>query len=327
MNLKFYFDYLGKCNQMLKELVQEKGGSTGLRIYFWIDYLWAAMRHGCLIRHYVYGDFYKMSSFERKRSLTYPRICKIFKKCNDPKYIHLLESKRDFNLHFSKFVKRDWLYNREASYDEFREFVFGHDSIIVKPLELCEGHGIFRVDNVRTEAAVKELYNRLNDAPYMLEECIVPDKGMEFGNKSVNTLKIDTLLKKDGEVFVFKPALRVGVGDAVVDNYGSGGCVYDVDLELGIVMCPSFSKDNKQHRKHPGTDITMIGYQIPHWQEVINSVTEAAKMLPQCRFIGWDVAITPDGIDLIEGNHNLDYELMEFQGIHRGWWHELNKYI
>lgn len=187
MNLKFYFDYLGKCNQMLKELVQEKGGSTGLRIYFWIDYLWAAMRHGCLIRHYVYGDFYKMSSFERKRSLTYPRICKIFKKCNDPKYIHLLESKRDFNLHFSKFVKRDWLYNREASYDEFREFVFGHDSIIVKPLELCEGHGIFRVDNVRTEAAVKELYNRLNDAPYMLEECIVPDKGMEFGNKSVNT--------------------------------------------------------------------------------------------------------------------------------------------
>lgn len=37
MNLKFYFDYLGKCNQMLKELVQEKGGSTGLRIYFWID--------------------------------------------------------------------------------------------------------------------------------------------------------------------------------------------------------------------------------------------------------------------------------------------------
>ena len=24
MNLKFYFDYLGKCNQMLKELVQEK---------------------------------------------------------------------------------------------------------------------------------------------------------------------------------------------------------------------------------------------------------------------------------------------------------------
>lgn len=327
MRIKTYIEYLKKCNRLLNELAREKDGSRALAFYFWADYLWAALRHGCLIRHYVYGEFYKLSGFERKRSLTYPRICKMFKKCNDPKYIHFLESKCDFNRYFSKFVKRDWLYNQEATFEQFKDFVLRHKAIIVKPLELCEGHGIFRVDNLTTESEIKEFYDKIKDAPYMLEECIIPHDKMVFGSKSVNTIKIDTLLKKDGEVFVYKPALRVGVGDAVVDNYGSGGCVYDVDLDLGIVMCPSFSKDNKHHRKHPGTDITMIGYQIPHWDKVIECVTEAAKMLPQCRFIGWDVAITPDGVDLIEGNHNLDYELMEFQGIYRGWWHELKKYI
>lgn len=327
MDIKFYYNYLKKCNRLLKELAKSNEGGTSLFLYYWMDYLWAAMRHGCLIRHYVYGEFYRLREFERKRSLTYPRICKIFKKCNDRDYIHILESKRDFNKFYSKFVKRDWIYNQDASYDEFKQFCLKHDSIIVKPLELCEGHGIFRVDNVKSDQEIKELYDKLKDAPYMLEECIVSHKQLQFGNKSVNTIKIDTLLKKDGEVYVFKPALRVGVGDAVVDNYGLGGCVYDVDQKLGIIMCPSFSKDNKKHRIHPGTNTIMIGYQIPHWDEVIRVVTEAAKMLPQCRFIGWDVAITEGGVDLIEGNHNLDYELMEFQGIYKGWWHELKKYI
>lgn len=327
MNPKVYFDYIKKCNRLLKNLAKSKDGSTRLYLYFWMDYLWAALRHGCLIRHYVYGGFHSLSGLERSRSLTYPRICKLFKKCNNPEYIHLLECKKDFNLYFSEFVKRDWLFNQDATYHEFKDFVLKHHAIIVKPLELCEGHGIFRVDNICTDEEVQDLYNKIKDAPYMLEECIVSHKRMEFGNRSINTIKIDTLLKQNGDVFVFKPALRVGVGDAVVDNYGLGGCVYDVDQELGIVMCPSFSKDNTPHRKHPGTDITMIGYQLPNWDKVIECVTKAAKKLPQCRFIGWDVAITPDGVDLIEGNHNLDYELMEFQGIHKGWWHELKKYI
>lgn len=49
-------------------------------------------------------------------------------------------------------------------------------------------------------------------------------------------------------------------------------------------------------------------------------------MLPQCRFIGWDIAITDDGIELIEGNHNPDYELMEFFGTH-GWYAKTKEWI
>ena len=65
---------------------------------------------------------------------------------------------------------------------------------------------------------------------------------------------------------------------------------------------------------HPGTDIVMLGYRIPNWDKVIEGSEKAAEMLPQIRIIGWDVAITEDGIELIEGNHNPDYELFEFLG-------------
>lgn len=49
-------------------------------------------------------------------------------------------------------------------------------------------------------------------------------------------------------------------------------------------------------------------------------------MLPQCRFIGWDIAITDNGIELIEGNHNPDYELIEFFGT-RGWYAKIKEWI
>jgi len=327
MTIKFYINYLKKTHVMLKQLAKENEGGICLIFSLWSDYIWVALRHGCLIRQYVYGDFWRLRGFDRKRALTYRRICKIFRICNNPDYIHILESKRDFNRFYSQFVKRDWLYISDAGYDEFRCFMLRHDAVIIKPLELCEGEGIFRVDNVKTDKDIQALYDKLKGGKYILEECIVQHEALNFGGRSVNTIKIDTLLKKDGSVFVFKPALRVGVGDAVVDNYGSGGCVYDVDLDHGIVMCPSFSKDNVKHIVHPGSSIQMVGYKIPNWDKVIACVTEAAKMLPQCRFIGWDVAITSNGVDLIEGNHNLDYELMEFQGIHRGWWHKLKKFF
>ena len=58
----------------------------------------------------------------------------------------------------------------------------------------------------------------------------------------------------------------------------------------------------------------MLGFQIPNWNVLLQEVEEAAKLLPQCRFIGWDVAITEMGIELIEGNHNPGLYTMESIG-------------
>lgn len=70
----------------------------------------------------------------------------------------------------------------------------------------------------------------------------------------------------------------------------------------------------------------MLGYQIPNWDKVIEGSKRAAEHLPQIGFIGWDVAITENGIQLIEGNHNPDYELLEFFGSN-GYYEKINKLI
>ena len=58
----------------------------------------------------------------------------------------------------------------------------------------------------------------------------------------------------------------------------------------------------------------MLGYKIPMWDQVIEICERASEKLPQVGFVGWDVAITQDTVQLIEGNCSADYELYEYLG-------------
>ena len=40
------------------------------------------------------------------------------------------------------------------------------------------------------------------------------------------------------------------------------------------------------------------------WDKVVELTEKIALAHPQNRGVGWDIAITNDGIDFIEGNHN-----------------------
>ena len=73
MNVKAIMQYLGKCRREISELANVRGEKS---VSYWFDYLWCAVRHGCLIRQYVYGEFYRLSSIDRKESMTYPRLIK-----------------------------------------------------------------------------------------------------------------------------------------------------------------------------------------------------------------------------------------------------------
>lgn len=158
------------------------------------------------------------------------------------------------------------------------------------------------------------MYKELKDGDVLAEECIIQHPQMVFGNTSVNTIRTMTLFGKDGKGHVVKAMLRAGVGDTVVDNYAMGGSIYEVDVETGFVVSYGKSKAGELHIIHPQTDIVMLGYKIPNWNEVIEISKKAAEHLPQIGIIGWDVAISEDVVQLIEGNHNPDYELYEYIG-------------
>ena len=58
-------------------------------------------------------------------------------------------------------------------------------------------------------------------------------------------------------------------------------------------------------KKIPGT-------QIPYWEEAKKMCLEAMKVVPQVRFVAWDVAITEKGPVFIEGNSFPSHAIPQF---------------
>jgi len=106
----------------------------------------------------------------------------------------------------------------------------------------------------------------------------------------------------------------VGIGKSIVDNFSAGGALYNIDINTGYIDNKGIGHDYNKYIFHPDTNICMLGFQIPNWDNVIKNVCQAAGMIPNCRFIGWDVAVTCNGIELIEGNHNPGLFSMESLG-------------
>ena len=41
---------------------------------------------------------------------------------------------------------------------------------------------------------------------------------------------------------------------------------------------------------------------MPQWDEVLRQTRRAAMSMPDFRSVGWDVAVTPDGVRVVEAN-------------------------
>ena len=152
-----YFEYLKKTCRWLNSLSKEQNIPI---IWLYIDYLMSVIRHRCLIRQYVIGEFWKLSNPERKKRLTYNRIVNLFNSYNNPEYIHYLNEKTDFNAFFKDFVKRDWVHIDNISKEDLYSFIKAHEEVIIKPINGVEGGGI-RILRFSNVIDINKLYDVL----------------------------------------------------------------------------------------------------------------------------------------------------------------------
>jgi hypothetical protein len=121
---------------------------------------------------------------------------------------------------------------------------------------------------------------------------------------TTNTFRIVTLLTRDGEVSVHAAALRLGRKGTMADNWDRGGISVAVDVETGMLGdgLLKLKYGGARLDTHPDTGARFHGLQVPLWPEILDMAVRAAKVTPRLRSVGWDVALTPDGPVLIEGN-------------------------
>lgn len=70
----------------------------------------------------------------------------------------------------------------------------------------------------------------------------------------------------------------------------------------GVVSAVGYDTLGQEYEVHPDSKVHVTGMSIPRWEEAVRTVCEAAKLVPELKYISWDVVIGEDGIWLIEGN-------------------------
>ena len=105
-------------------------------------------------------------------------------------------------------------------------------------------------------------------------------------------------------------AVRMGTGTSSVDNLHSGGLVAGVDLDSGIITTDAVDYEINGYEKHPDTQQRIKGFKIPHFDKVKKLIEEASSHISEA-YLGWDIAITQDGADIIEANSRPGVPIMQ----------------
>ena len=231
---------------------------------------------------------------------------------NAPNILHLMTDKYECYKHYKEFFKRDVLgcYS-DADFEVFSAFIDKHERFILKPMEEHSGHGI-RICSAKGMDKKHFFDEMLKKGSFVVEELI--EQGDELAvmhPSSVNTLRVVTFVIGN-EVHVIGGAWRIGVGNAVVDNAGSGGIYASIDFKNGIIQKDAIDYKCKHFNLHPDTGVQIIGYKLPKWDEALLLIHKMATNVKGTTLISWDIAYSKKGWCMVEANDNGDWKIAQF---------------
>jgi len=85
-----------------------------------------------------------------------------------------------------------------------------------------------------------------------------------------------------------------------------------VDLASGLLLTVAADKQGHVFTHHPMTNTPIVGFQLPFFEEAKAMCEEAMQIVPQLRYVAWDVALTQKGPRLIEGNSFPSHAVPQF---------------
>ncbi len=292
-------------------LLKKRSGKG--RLWLMTDMLKCGVRYNAGYIDYKIAQMYRLNDEQRKTVITRGISNDIVRRMNPREYWHTFDDKAEFNTFFSEWIPRKWIrINDETKAEDVFALCRRFDQLIGKPLEGSSGVGIQKYTAKDWQDGPEAFLTKLKkDGIGILEEIVVQHPKMaSLCPTSVNTCRIATLLgdKQQGIVYAF---LRIGNGK-VMDNVDCGGMASRINLDTGKLMTVGADKQGNTFIKHPMTDTSIIGFQIPYWEEAKQMCMEAAMKIPQMRFIAWDVAITENGPTFIEGNSFPSHAIPQF---------------
>jgi len=301
-----------RMNKTIDVIAKESGKS---RTYIKFDMIKNFITRGCGYTDYFRSNYIDLTKEEKDTFVTAKSFYKFLSYMNDKKYQVILNDKIVFNNYFSKYIKREWINLSTSSIDDFTKFLKNKKIVFAKTPIGEGGHGVTKI--VVKDHDIKKLYKELiNKKQILVEEAIIQsDELNEINPNVVNSFRIVTIYK-DGKVYLVNNALRVNQGkDDVI------GCTDDIYFSLnekGKIDSNVIDDYGNIYEYHPLTNKKFSDVCIKGVKEAFEFVKKLHLEIPQVRYIGWDIAFTNNGPELVEGNEYPGYGLLQFYKLYEG---------
>jgi len=196
-------------------------------------------------------------------------------------------------------------------------------AFVVKPARGVYGQGVnaFRrsgsgfIDALGRPCKAQEIYEACASDPqfdcYVIQELLRSHRELVrlSGTPSLQTARIVSCVDGDGRCQLLYSSFKAIVGSNIIDNHAgglTGNLSVEVCLDTGSLnQAVKIALDGsgiQTFSRHPATGLPFEGFKLPFWDEARRMVSEAALKFLPIRTIGWDVALTPDGPVIVEGN-------------------------
>ena len=188
------------------------------------------------------------------------------------------------------------------------------------------GHGRHRRSDGRDIDTIGMLFSiaaAASDARRLIQPRLRNHPQLEpLNNDALATVRAVTCLDESGCPELLGAVLRMAIGDNhVVDNLHAGGIAAAVDLKTGrLGLASNLGMDCSLGwlDRHPTSNAQISGFKLPHWEQFRPFTERVHRAFADRILIGWDVAITPNGLVLVEGNGAPDLDIMQ-RAYRRGW--------
>ena len=291
----------------------ERSGKNKIAIFF--DMANCTLRYGSGYNDYVIFEFWNLNHKQRNTYMTRMRSKKFIMFMDDHDYAHYFDNKNEFNERFKEYIGRECLDLEIATDDDIKEFFKTRNKVFAKMKDLSCGIGCESLETKNFEDA-DAFVKYVRDKGFATIEDVIenhPDIAKIYPF-SVNTMRMITMIDGKGVPHCVYAVFKMGINGRVVDNYGLHG---PVDVETGEFLYPAHSGDTTagvHYTEHPYSHTPLIGYRVPFMKEAVEMVKKAALEIPQMRYVGWDVAITPNGPAIIEGNNYCAHDFWQLPG-------------
>ena len=163
-------------------------------------------------------------------------------------------------------------------------------------------------------STIQNLVDRMRDGEFIVQPVLKQHVDLNLlAPYSVNTIRLQTVLKPDGSVMPFGALMRLGRKNNCVDNWAKGGVAVGIDMDTGRLKRYGFLKPEYGGKvlKHPDTLVPLENFLVPYFNEAIRIAVQLHQHLYRCHSVGWDIAITDSGPVFLEGNGLWEISLVQ----------------